>query len=199
MATLLASGMVLVVGGFGDGAGQLASAELYDPAEGRWSKTGALATGRTAFAATLLSSGMVLVAGGYNNGAGYLSSAELYDPGTGIWRATGSLTMARTNHRATLLSSDTVLVTGGYDGESGPGRRRARSRRRASSTRRRCFPRAGSSPPAASAETLLRARSSTTRAGKSGSYRIEGVAPRERGGSGSECDNEWKNNRVEFH
>src|SRR2546430_9670939 len=41
-ATLLPNGKVLVAGGFNDGSGALASAELYGPATGRWARTGSL-------------------------------------------------------------------------------------------------------------------------------------------------------------
>ena len=44
-ATLLPSGLILVVGGTGSG-GVSASAELYDPATGTWASTGALASAR---------------------------------------------------------------------------------------------------------------------------------------------------------
>ena len=43
--TLLSNGKVLVTGGSGSG-GVLASAELYNPATGTWTATGALAAGR---------------------------------------------------------------------------------------------------------------------------------------------------------
>jgi MYXO-CTERM domain-containing protein len=114
-ATLLPSGKVLVVGGFGL-AGRLASAELYDPANGTWSATGSLATARYLHTATLLPSGKVLVTGGLDGTPqqNLLSSAELYDPASGTWSATNALATARYNHSATLLPSGKVLVAGGY-------------------------------------------------------------------------------------
>src|SRR5947207_15443176 len=52
-ATLLPNGQVLVSGGFGS-LGNLASAELYDPATGIWTVTGSMATARLEHTATLL-------------------------------------------------------------------------------------------------------------------------------------------------
>src|SRR3984893_14021745 len=61
-ATLLPNGKVLVAGGIGN-SGDLARAELYDPASGTWTATGSLATARANHTATLLPDGKVLVAG----------------------------------------------------------------------------------------------------------------------------------------
>lgn len=117
-ATLLPSGRVLVAGGESgqsDGSGVLASAELYDPATGRWTPTGAMAESRYNHTATLLSDGTVLVTGGQDESvAGYaLSSTEIYDPRAAMWRLAGSMATPRTGHTATLLAGGNVLVTGG--------------------------------------------------------------------------------------
>jgi N-acetylneuraminic acid mutarotase len=66
LTTLLGNGEVLVTGGLGvNGAyTTLASAELYDPKKGKWTVTGSMSVGRSAFTATLLQNGEVLVAGG---------------------------------------------------------------------------------------------------------------------------------------
>src|SRR6266496_1113539 len=115
-ATLLATGKVLVAGGYN--SGYLSSAELYDPATGSWSyTTRSLNTARTSHTATLLPSGKVLVAGGLGNVAVIVNSAELYDPATCMWTLTRILHVARYGHTATLLPSGKVLVAGG----TGPG------------------------------------------------------------------------------
>ncbi|MBA2271432.1 MAG: hypothetical protein H0W20_12690 [Chthoniobacterales bacterium] len=111
-ATLLRNGKVLVAGG--GGGGNIGTAELYDPATGRWSPTGSLRRPRAFHTATLLPNGKVLIAGGTaNSGGSEQTSAELYDPATGTWTFTGSMNIGRGYHTATLLQNGKVLVTGG--------------------------------------------------------------------------------------
>ena len=121
-ATLLSNGKVLIAGGSvtvaNDNSGQLASAELYDPASGTWTVTGSLATARDLTTATLLPNGKVLMACGQGDNTGPLASAEIYDPANGKWTSAGNLGTARHNHTATLISNDVVLVTGGANAQS---------------------------------------------------------------------------------
>ena len=114
-AVLLPTGLVLVAGGFSftSQVDALASAELYDPATGAWSATGAMSVPRQLHTLTPLLSGKVLAAGGYGDGTTQ-GTAELYDPSSGTWTPTGSLGTSRRQHVATLLPSGQVLVTGGW-------------------------------------------------------------------------------------
>ena len=82
-ATPLGDGTVMIAGG--GSRGYLpdiasASAELYDPATGAFSRTGEMNAGRRDHTATLLPDGTVLIAGGQGPDAGILASAELYHP-----------------------------------------------------------------------------------------------------------------------
>jgi hypothetical protein len=117
-AVLLRSGKVLIVGGSDnrDWHGEYASAEIYDPASGTFSATGAMNTARFKLpaAVALLPNGKVLVAGGG-------PFAELYDETTGgFTKVPGSLGAARFFASATLLAGGKALITGGY-AESGGG------------------------------------------------------------------------------
>jgi hypothetical protein len=119
-ATALKNGKVLIVGG---GSGHYPSkniyrsAELYDPATGKFSLTGQTTTGRHKHAAILLPSGRVLVLGGSDNRdwRGEHSSAEIYDPSSGTFGTTSSMGTPRFKIPAAvaLLKDGRVLVAGG--------------------------------------------------------------------------------------
>jgi len=110
---LLKDGRVLVVAG----CDAHTTAELYDPASGKFSAAGKVAVDSTCEStATLLADGRVLIAGGY--GASYSVSklAELFDPATGKFTRTGSLHTARGEAQAVLLPDGRVLISGGQAG-----------------------------------------------------------------------------------
>jgi WD40 repeat protein len=107
---LLKDGRVLIVAGCDDHT----TAELYNPASGKFSAAGKVAIdGTCESTATLLPDGRVLIAGGYGDNYSVSKLAELFDPATGKFTRTGSLYTARGDAQAVLLPDGRVLVMGG--------------------------------------------------------------------------------------
>ncbi|HJV33785.1 Kelch repeat-containing protein, partial [Geomonas sp.] len=136
-ATLLGNGKVLVAGGTADqgpgveGDTALASAEIFDPATGKFSPvTQPMAEARYFHSATLLRNGTVLLAGGQGTGGQILSETELFNPVTNTFAVSGSMMVdpasdtGRWQHTATILNdaNGSVVMIGGNAGtEAGPG------------------------------------------------------------------------------
>jgi hypothetical protein len=114
-ATLLKNGKVVIIGGQQDfsSSAATASAELFDPVAGTFSRTGAMADARRSHTAALLSDGTVLVSGGIDEGGELLASAEIFDPVAGTFATTGNLISPRAAFTAALLANGKVLVAGG--------------------------------------------------------------------------------------
>jgi Kelch motif len=91
------------------------SAELYDPATGKFQLTGEMSIGRVGQIAVLLRSGKVLIAGGWIGGHSTTDSAELYDSATDKFTVIGRLTTRRARPSATLQTGGNVLLAGGAD------------------------------------------------------------------------------------
>jgi hypothetical protein len=106
-ASLLADGRVLL-------AICCTAEQLYDPASGAFSLTGAM-TGiyQDGFAMAPLPNGTVLVTGGYLEEENVASAgAALYTPATGTFNPTGQMSQGRYYHTATQLGDGTVLIAG---------------------------------------------------------------------------------------
>lgn len=119
-ATLLADGRVLVVGGGRpDRAPRraLASAEIFDPASGRFTAAGTLAQGRYKHGALRLANGDVLVVGGSDERDydGKLRSVERFDIAAGRFVPAGNLADPRFKiaDGILLLPGNRVLVAAG--------------------------------------------------------------------------------------
>lgn len=121
-ATLLPNGQVLVAGGRWcpnappatcNFSFRTATAELYNPATGTWTPTGAMTQARHTTASALLPDGRVIVPAGFtDNGNGF--NADIYNPGTGTWAATSNLNFARARQGAMLLQDGRVMVVAGF-------------------------------------------------------------------------------------
>ena len=107
----LADGRVLLI----DNPG----AEIFDPATGKFTRTGNPTAVHPEGSATLLADGRVLFAGGVDDSANpgiyakNISNAEIYDPSSGNFSATGPMVEARFGQTATLLVDGRVLIAGG--------------------------------------------------------------------------------------
>ena len=118
-AVRLADGRVLVVGGthwFVRRPGvPLASAEIYDPATGKFHGTrGPMSFARDRPTATLLPDGLVLIAGG-QAGAVEPAQAEIFDPKSETFTLLPSpMITPRMAHSAAVLPDGSVLLSGGW-------------------------------------------------------------------------------------
>ncbi len=125
-ATLLADGRVLVSGGttVRPRIAALRRTDVFDPANGSWTRAGDMNTPRSGHSATLLPDGRVLVAGGIGNAAA-ASTAERFDPATSGWSRTAN-PRPRSFQTASLLPNGVVLIAGGIDARGAVTRTTAR-------------------------------------------------------------------------
>ncbi|HYL92319.1 MAG TPA: kelch repeat-containing protein [Alphaproteobacteria bacterium] len=115
-ATLLANGQVLILGGLERNGVMQPTAELFDPATGRFTPVGKPQTPRGWGATSVrLKDGKVLIAGGSTATcvSCSLAAAELYDPVTRTFSMTSGMSNARAGAISILLPNGDALVFGG--------------------------------------------------------------------------------------
>lgn len=121
-AVRMKDGRVLIAGGFQAADGEagglryLSSAEIYDPATGRFHPTADMPGTRAFAAGALLADGRVIVIGGeweHQNTRIPLNDAAIFDPRSETWQPVETR-FARRGHTATFVpESQQVLVVGG--------------------------------------------------------------------------------------
>jgi hypothetical protein len=104
IATMLDDGRVLIVGGQSP-AGQLRSAEIYDPAKRRFEPTGGISSTSRSLVAALLGNGNVFIVGE--------SAAEIYDVRNGRFEPVGRLINEFYPSMEVVLRDSRVLVCDG--------------------------------------------------------------------------------------
>jgi len=108
----------LVTGGF-DGTAALSTAEIYDPATGKWlATTGPMAFSHNYHTSTPLADGKVLIAGGVLGPSNNVdaTSTEIYSPILGTFSTGPNLPEPRQGHTATVLLNGKVLFVGNSNG-----------------------------------------------------------------------------------
>jgi len=110
-AGLLPDGRVLIAGGSDerDWKGKLSSAEIYDPASGKFSAATAMNDARFKLPETsvVLNNGELIIAGGSRD-------VEIFDPASGRFKVAGQMHDLRHFMTETKLNDGSVLLAGGY-------------------------------------------------------------------------------------
>ncbi len=122
-AVLLQDGRVLVMGGMSGGEfpnpNIEASAEIYDPAIGRFSPAGSMNITRYKHGAALLPDGKVVVLGGQTGGSygERLASTEIFDPAKRKFQRGPEMKLPRVKllNSVSRLKDGRILVAGGAD------------------------------------------------------------------------------------
>ena len=122
-ATLLNSGLVLIVGGYNDAPTvDVKVSEIYDPSFGTFALDAAMVTRRNGHRATLLKTGDVLITGGFDPNL-IQNTALVYDGtgATGFTSTANNMFAPRASHTSTLMPDGSVLITGGSSYAVPPG------------------------------------------------------------------------------
>ena len=90
------------------------TAEVYDPATGRWTLTGSMSAPRHTTASVVLPDGRVLVPAGFQGTGAPSNGGDVYNPATGTWGPISPLNVARSRQGAMLLPDGRVMVALGF-------------------------------------------------------------------------------------
>ncbi len=128
----LRDGRVLVTGGHRGRRADVvisSTAELFDPATGRFTSTASMTARRHKHDAVVLNDGRVLILGGADerDSRGVYNTVETFDPQRGAFTTASPMALGRYKHRGTssVLRDGSVLIVGGsstgerYDPASG--------------------------------------------------------------------------------
>jgi N-acetylneuraminic acid mutarotase len=107
------NGLIYVAGG--QGPGQLASAERYDPVSNNWESIAPVPVALDATTMASLPDGRVMLVTGFD-GSQFRDVAYIYDPNTNKWTAAMHAPTARHAARAVLAGNGRVYVVGGQNG-----------------------------------------------------------------------------------
>lgn len=119
-ATRLRDGRILVAGGCSTNGCDLgsaggATAELFDPVQGRFEPTGSLTVSRDDHAAALLPDGRVMLFGGWA-ATGLLATTDIYEPATGSFSPGPTMRSGRAGIVPVTLDDGELLLAGGFIG-----------------------------------------------------------------------------------
>jgi hypothetical protein len=107
-ATMLGSGEVLYIGG----GSNLATAELYDPDTGGWTRTPDMVSGRVYPNTALMPDGRVLITGGRTGNANVLDT-EIYDRDANVFTSVGDYNYTHEYHSILLPFRDGRFIAAG--------------------------------------------------------------------------------------
>jgi hypothetical protein len=110
-ATRLGDGRVLVSGGTPGAQTKLTTALIFDPANGSWTSTGNLNTGRFDHFSFALADGRVVASHGVTASATEAGSTEVFDPAHGTWSLAGNVLK---DESAVLGAAGTSLLDGRF-------------------------------------------------------------------------------------